>query len=175
MTPEQRARLGALAQQAAYDTRATTAAARKAALDRFARQVDPEGQLAPAERERRALAAKRAYFTRLAIKSAEVRAARAGALRCAAGPLARQCPSAGAMGPSQPQPRNSVAAPSGPLQVHVPQEGANAQVRRGAPGSRATQRARAVHIRQNRRWPYAAVFCPVRRPWRAHLQHRCTP
>lgn len=54
-----------------------TAAARQAALDRFERQVDPEGVLAPAERARRAEHARKAYFTGLALKSAQARRARA--------------------------------------------------------------------------------------------------
>lgn len=79
MTPEQRklrARIGAYAQHAKYDTRETTAAARRAFLDRFERQVDPEGILAVAERQRRAEAARRAHFMALALRSAQRRARR---------------------------------------------------------------------------------------------------
>lgn len=53
-----------------------TAKARQAALDRFERQVDPDGVLAPAERARRAEHARKAYFTRLALRSAQARRAR---------------------------------------------------------------------------------------------------
>lgn len=59
------------------DRTAATAPARKAHDDRFARQVDPDGILDPAERARRADMAKRAYFARLALRSAQVRRARA--------------------------------------------------------------------------------------------------
>src|SRR3712207_5858286 len=47
------------------DPSARTAPARRALLDRFERQVDPEGVLSPAERARRAGHARKAYFTRL--------------------------------------------------------------------------------------------------------------
>lgn len=52
---------------------AATAVARQAALDRFERQVDPEGTLAPADRARMAAHARKAYFTGLALKSAQAR------------------------------------------------------------------------------------------------------
>lgn len=55
------------------DPAARTAAARKAQLDRFEREVDPDGTLPPAERARRAEARRKAYFTRLALKSAQAR------------------------------------------------------------------------------------------------------
>lgn len=58
------------------DRAARTAAARQAALDRFEREVDPNGELVPEERARRAAHARKAYFTRLAFKS--VRARRQG-------------------------------------------------------------------------------------------------
>ncbi len=73
MDGRNRARLGAFAQHAAYDTRETTRAAREAFSRRFEREVDPEGVLSPAERARRAEAAKRAYFQRLALRSAQAR------------------------------------------------------------------------------------------------------
>ncbi len=51
-----------------------TAPARKAFLvDRFEREVDPDGVLPPADRARRAEHARKAYFTRLALKSAKAR------------------------------------------------------------------------------------------------------
>ncbi len=59
------------------DPAAHTAPARAAFLDRFEREVDPEGKLPPAERARRAEHARRAYFTRLALASAKARRARA--------------------------------------------------------------------------------------------------
>jgi len=55
---------------------AATAAARKAFADRFERQVDPDGVLDPDERARRAESARKAFFTRLALKSAQARRAR---------------------------------------------------------------------------------------------------
>jgi hypothetical protein len=61
------------------DRSARTAAARKAALDKFEQQVDPEGVLPPAERTMRAEHARKAYFARLALKSAQARRRRAGA------------------------------------------------------------------------------------------------
>ncbi len=59
------------------DRTARTAPARKAAMDRFAQQVDPDGTLAPAERAKRAAHARRAYMLDLAARSAEVRRERA--------------------------------------------------------------------------------------------------
>ena len=56
-----------------------TAKARKAFLDRFERQVDPDGTLAPAERAKRAAHARKAHFKRLALKSAQARRRRSGA------------------------------------------------------------------------------------------------
>lgn len=71
-----RARLGAYTLHSRYDTRETTAAARAAFMDRFEREVDPDGRLSVEERQRRAAAARKAYFTRLALRSAQVRRAR---------------------------------------------------------------------------------------------------
>ena len=59
------------------DPAAETAAARKAFLDRFDRQVDPDGTLPLAERARRAAHARKAYFLTLAAKSAAARSRRA--------------------------------------------------------------------------------------------------
>ncbi|REH43609.1 hypothetical protein [Kutzneria buriramensis] len=53
-----------------------TAIARKKFLDRFEKQVDPNGELTPAERAKRAASARRAYFTGLALRSSVARAAR---------------------------------------------------------------------------------------------------
>ena len=60
---------------AAHDPRDTTRRAREAFMTRFERQVDPDGRLSIAERQRRAESAKKAYFTGLAIKSAKARRA----------------------------------------------------------------------------------------------------
>jgi hypothetical protein len=82
MTPEQRvqrARLGAHCSWArTRDPAARTAAARhESHITKFEREVDPDGVLPPEERQRRARAAKSAYFTALAFRSSRVRAARA--------------------------------------------------------------------------------------------------
>ncbi|MHA3019530.1 hypothetical protein ACXPWS_04575 [Mycobacterium sp. BMJ-28] len=55
------------------DRAARTANGRKAFLDRFEREVDPDGVLTPEERARRAMWARKAYFRRLALKSAQAR------------------------------------------------------------------------------------------------------
>lgn len=55
------------------DRHAALAPARKAFADRFEREVDPEGKLDPRERAIRAEHARKAYFTRLALKSAQAR------------------------------------------------------------------------------------------------------
>lgn len=55
------------------DPSARTATARRALLDRFERQVDPDGVLPPAERARRAGHARKACFARLALQSAQAR------------------------------------------------------------------------------------------------------
>jgi hypothetical protein len=61
------------------DRTARTANARKAMLDRFERQVDPDGILTPAERAKRAEHARKAHFKRLALKSARARRRRGAA------------------------------------------------------------------------------------------------
>jgi hypothetical protein len=79
LTPSQRAlrtRIAAYTLHATQDARVTTQPARDAFLARFEREVDPDGSLPVAERRRRAEAAKRAYFSRLALRSAKARRAR---------------------------------------------------------------------------------------------------
>jgi hypothetical protein len=71
------ARLAAHAMHACNDSRAVTANARRAFLDRFEREVDPHGVLPIAERLRRAEHAKQAHMLRLALRSARVRRGRA--------------------------------------------------------------------------------------------------
>ncbi len=56
-----------------HDSRETSAAGRKAFLDRFERQVDPDGVLPAEERARRADHARKGYFAALALKSAKAR------------------------------------------------------------------------------------------------------
>lgn len=68
-----RARMAAYMLHARYDPRETTKAARGAFNQRFLDQVDPDGRLPEAEGRRRAEAARRAYFTRLAYLSARSR------------------------------------------------------------------------------------------------------
>lgn len=66
-------RIGAHALHARHDPRETTAPARRAFLDRFEKEADPEGTLDATERARRARHLRSAYFTRLALKSAQAR------------------------------------------------------------------------------------------------------
>lgn len=68
-----RGRIGAFRLHAARDPRISTSRARAAFLARFEAEVDPDGVLNPRERQRRALAARRAYFARLALRSAQAR------------------------------------------------------------------------------------------------------
>ncbi len=81
--PQERAlvaRMGAHALHAqVLDPSAHTAPARAAFLDRFDRQVDPDGVLDPAERARRAAHLRKAYFTGLSLKSAQARRKRGAA------------------------------------------------------------------------------------------------
>ncbi len=76
-SPQERSiagRIGAHALHAQVaDPTAHTAPARRAFLDRFAREVDPEGVLPPEERARRAEHLRKAYFARLALASAKAR------------------------------------------------------------------------------------------------------
>jgi len=55
------------------DPTARTEPARRALLDRFEREVDPDGLLPLDERTRRAAHARKAYFTRLALRSPQAR------------------------------------------------------------------------------------------------------
>jgi hypothetical protein len=61
-----------------HDPRKTTEKARVAARARFERQVDPEGVLDPAERQRRAQHAEKAHMLRLAYLSVKARKASRG-------------------------------------------------------------------------------------------------
>lgn len=58
------------------DPAAATAPARKGLAERFERQVDPNSELPPTERARRADAARREFYARLALKSHQARRAR---------------------------------------------------------------------------------------------------
>ena len=55
------------------DPAARTANGRRTFLDKFEREVDPEGKLSPAERAKRAEHKRKAHFQRLALKSARAR------------------------------------------------------------------------------------------------------
>lgn len=76
MTPGERSLRASIASHhkwANTDAVEGTKAARAAFLDRFDREVDPEGVLPPAERARRAKHARSAHFKALALKSAQAR------------------------------------------------------------------------------------------------------
>ncbi len=76
LAPAERSLIGRIGAYSLHARGGTnTGPARAAFLDRFEREVDPEGVLTPAERQKRAKAAKSAYFTRLALKSAQNRKA----------------------------------------------------------------------------------------------------
>ncbi|MGY2093247.1 hypothetical protein [Nocardia gipuzkoensis] len=60
------------------DRAARTAKARAAMASKFDRIVDPDGLLSPEERAYRADQARKAHYTRLALKSAQVRRRRGG-------------------------------------------------------------------------------------------------
>lgn len=66
-------RIGGLTTASRHDTRALTKPATAAFLARFEREVDPDGLLPVEERHRRALAARKAYMSRLAMRSAQAR------------------------------------------------------------------------------------------------------
>src|SRR5918996_4334435 len=81
-TPEERAvrsRIAAHVLHSKYDSKVLTANGRKAFLERFEKEVDPEGKLPEAERKRRAEHARKAYFSRLGYLSGRARRARGGA------------------------------------------------------------------------------------------------
>ena len=68
-----RARIAGLSLAASRDMRPLAAAGTAAFLSKFEREVDPDGVLPPAERARRALAARKLHFTRLALASVKAR------------------------------------------------------------------------------------------------------
>lgn len=73
-------RLGAHTRWAMTEDRtAATQPARDALMRKFEDQVDPEGRLDPVERAKRAEHARKAYFQRLALKSAQARRAKKSA------------------------------------------------------------------------------------------------
>jgi hypothetical protein len=82
-TPAERSLRGRLAAHSLHskvaDPSAHTERARAAFNDRFEREADPGGVLSPAERSRRAEHLRKAYFTRLALRSAQARRKRSEA------------------------------------------------------------------------------------------------
>ena len=79
LTPSQRvqrARIAAFTRWSKEDPAATAARGQAGLLAKFVDQVDPDRVLPEAERQRRAEAARKAHMTRLAFRSAKVRAAR---------------------------------------------------------------------------------------------------
>ena len=82
LTPEQRstrARIAALSRWSREDPKAQGRKMQAGLMDRFRREVDPNGELPEAERERRAVAARRAHMQRLALASSKSRKARGAA------------------------------------------------------------------------------------------------
>ena len=74
-----RAQIGAHKSWAQTENRsARTLPARLKLLEKFERQVDPEGKLLPAERAKRAENARRAFYAELSLKSAQARRRRVG-------------------------------------------------------------------------------------------------
>jgi hypothetical protein len=79
LTPQERSlrsRMAAHTLHSRYDSRELTRPARDKFNQRFLDEVDPERVLPEAERQRRVEHARKAYFTRLALKSAIARRAR---------------------------------------------------------------------------------------------------
>lgn len=81
LTPELRTLRSQIAAHESWartpDRSARTAAARQAMLEKFEKQVDPDGTLLPAERAKRAENLRKAHYARLALKSAQARRRRA--------------------------------------------------------------------------------------------------
>lgn len=77
-----RSQIGAHESWARTENRSSrTLPARQALEAKFEKMVDPDGTLLPAERARRAENARKAHYTRMALKSAQVRRRRAAAGR----------------------------------------------------------------------------------------------
>ena len=79
MTPGERtlrARAAAYEMHARHGSQKAAIKGQAALLAKFERQVDPEGLLTPEERRRRAMHARRAHMTRLALASARSRRAK---------------------------------------------------------------------------------------------------
>lgn len=81
LTPEQRKVRAQIASHTSWsrtdDRTARTAPGRRAVIEKFEREADPDGRLGPAERRRRALHLQAAHMKRCALASSKARAARA--------------------------------------------------------------------------------------------------
>ncbi|MDQ0382434.1 hypothetical protein [Amycolatopsis thermophila] len=78
LTPDQRSLRARLAAYTMHGQGKTNTAAGTAKfLERFEREADPDNKLSPEERQRRALHLRKAYFARLALRSAQARRAKA--------------------------------------------------------------------------------------------------
>lgn len=81
MTDDQRSQIARIAANERWameqDRSAATQPARDAMYRKFEDQVDPERKLAPEERGKRVQNARTAYYSRIAMKSAEARRAKA--------------------------------------------------------------------------------------------------
>lgn len=79
-TPEQRSLAAQIAVHTSWantkDRTSRTAPARQAFVDRFERQVDPNGEMDPIARAKAAENARKAFYLALSLKSKNVRAAR---------------------------------------------------------------------------------------------------
>lgn len=77
LTPSERVLRARLASHQSWanteDRTARAMPGNQALMDSFERKVDPEGKLPEAERIKRAESARKAHFTRLALKSAQAR------------------------------------------------------------------------------------------------------
>jgi hypothetical protein len=95
-----RARLGAYAQHAKYDTRETTAKARQVFRESFAAAIREEHpELDEDEVQRRGDAARKAWYSQISFRSAKARARRARRLAAAAKRQGKNIPLLGAPGP----------------------------------------------------------------------------
>ena len=81
LTPEQRSIRGAIAANDRWsreDPAENAARGQRGLIEKFRREVDPDGTLPEAERERRTQCAYRAHFQRLALASSKARSRKAG-------------------------------------------------------------------------------------------------
>lgn len=78
MSTTDRARIAAFTRHSRGNTKEATEPARAGLQAKWEREVDPDGTLDPAERATRAARLRRAHMIRLAARSAQVRAKRAG-------------------------------------------------------------------------------------------------